>query len=79
MKARAAVLSAVSHEQATRSYRDTKSGAMDAVQEPTAAQRGCGERPTKRSADRGGCSRVMTRLEQRSGDAIAFMAASVVA
>jgi hypothetical protein len=62
-----------------RSYRDTKSGAMDAVQEPTAAQRGCGERPTKRSADRGGCSRVMTRFEQRSDDAIAFMAASVVA
>ena len=32
-----------------RSYRDTKSGAMDAVQEPTAAQRGCGERPAKRA------------------------------
>jgi hypothetical protein len=39
-----------------RSYRDTKSGAMEAAtfpQGPTAAQRGCG----KRSADRNGRSR----------------------
>ena len=63
-----------------RSYRDTKSGAMDAATFLKSRQphsEVAVKRPAKRSADRSDRSRVMTRLEQRGGVAIAFMTAAL--